>query len=217
MAVVWNRAYAGALLAATLLVSSPAFAQLLTFDYTFSYVAGTNYGTLTGSFGAATTGSAGVYDIKTMTGTLGGAPITSLLGVNTFLGNDNVLNYPGAPAYVNVAGVAFTVGGTSYNLYYYGLGGGGNPYGIANTQATSVYSGTVTPRGAPGPCRRSRHFLLSVALSRGRGDPSADLREFREAHAAPRLPDLDAIRIACAPRLGRSGATTGASIVSSAT
>jgi hypothetical protein len=162
MAGVRNRAYAGALLAAALLASSPAFAQLLTFDFNFSFVFGLDRGPLTGTFVVAPTGSPDVYSIQQMNGSLGGKGIS---GLTSYMGSDNLLKYPASPGYFTTSGVAFIVDSKTYNLFYSGSGGL-QPYSITDKDFSSTYTGTVTPHAAPGPVAGAGIFsFLSLCLA----------------------------------------------------
>jgi len=176
-----------ALVAAALLGSSGASAQLLTFDFRFSFVSGADYGTLVGAFTAAQSGTPNVYNIQGINGTLGGSS-ASLLGQNTFMGNDNILKYPQNPGYFTVGGVSFKVNETPYNLYYYGtIGGKGFDYAITaeGASGSSVYSGTVV-QAAPGPAAGMgllSFVSLSLAVFAARFRACLDLskRAFRRA------------------------------------
>lgn len=97
----------------------PSFAQSA-FDFSFSFGSGV---TASGEFIASATATPGQFLVTGISGNINfGAAnqAMTLLPVNSFGGNDNILYYPDS-ASVDVAGISFSAGpaGSNYNLYEY--------------------------------------------------------------------------------------------------
>ena len=88
----------------------PAAAHANTFDFSYSGTGVVGSGTLTTS----NTAINGYYTITGITGTQDGLKMT-LLGANTFGGNDNLVSATGP--YLDVHGFSFVSGGLDFNIY----------------------------------------------------------------------------------------------------
>ncbi len=95
-------------LLASLAVSASAHASTFNFSYTGFGVVGA------GTFTTSDTAVNGFYSVTGMTGTQDGLKMT-LLGVNTFAGNDNLIS--ATSPYLDVNGISFVSGGIDFNLY----------------------------------------------------------------------------------------------------
>jgi len=140
-----------------LFTAAPSFAD--TFDFTVTGVGIS----ASGQF-VTNPQSGGTFLITDLTGTQNGQTLT-LIGVNGFAGNDNLL-LSGFPA-LDFAGVSFAAGGVDYNLYFNSYGGFplfGGALDYYETSTSGVLGTEVQFSVTPAP-EPSSVLLLAAGLA----------------------------------------------------
>jgi hypothetical protein len=141
-------------IAVILACASGASADTFSFSITGGYTAS---GTLT----TGTESAAGTYTITGISGSQNAQTITSLLGINGFAGNDNLL-YASGPL-LDFAGFSFVAGGVDYNVYYDGAPVGGLATDYYETTAPTVLGPQIQFSVVPTP-EASTLLLFGLGL-----------------------------------------------------
>lgn len=105
--------------------------------------------------------SGGSYLITGISGSQDGDSITSLIPVNGFAANDNLL-YP-TPPLLDIPGFSFVAGGVDYNVYYDGADFGGSATSYYETTVSGVLGSQVNFSVVPTP-EPSTLLLFVVGL-----------------------------------------------------